>query len=283
MVGNPIGQRQSSEEGKPPKSRPMIVRIFRALKRYENRRRRRSKQEKSARDLMLARWTRYVGIFTAALVLVGIVTGIIFWRQLNVMQGQLDEMHSASIDTARLATAAQESGRRARDAEVRQLRAYIVLDPAMISFRSDQNTAVEVEYYIKNVGQTAALHLKVRSNVALFIWPIPDDFVLPSIREDPTAAFTENTVYPGFKDTNIGRAWSRTFSREEIRRAEWASIQRIYVFGVGIYNDVFGEERHSHFCYSWIGHKENDGSDPSGYSHVTVRWQPCGGDKNDFD
>jgi hypothetical protein len=39
----------------------------------------------------MARWTRCVGLFTLALVVVGIGTAIIFWRQLNVMQGQLDE------------------------------------------------------------------------------------------------------------------------------------------------------------------------------------------------
>ena len=42
----------------------------------------------------MARWTRRVGIFTAALVAVGIVTGVVFWRQLGVMQSQLDVMET---------------------------------------------------------------------------------------------------------------------------------------------------------------------------------------------
>jgi hypothetical protein len=45
-------------------------------------------------ERMMARWTRNVGLLTGALVLVGVVTAIIFWRQLNVMQGQLDAMEA---------------------------------------------------------------------------------------------------------------------------------------------------------------------------------------------
>jgi hypothetical protein len=92
MVGKPMGQSQPPKKGEPPHRRPIVIRVLGALKRYENRRYRRSQTEKSNRDLVMARWTRRVGIFTAALVVVGVVTAVIFWRQLNVMQGQLDEM-----------------------------------------------------------------------------------------------------------------------------------------------------------------------------------------------
>jgi hypothetical protein len=94
MMSKPEGQGETPAQREPPKRRPIIIRIFLGLKRHEHRRRRRTQQEKSDRDLIMARWTRRVGIFTAALVVVGVVTGGIFWRQLNVMQGQLDEMRS---------------------------------------------------------------------------------------------------------------------------------------------------------------------------------------------
>jgi hypothetical protein len=47
----------------------------------------------------MAVWTRCVGLFTFALVAVGIVTAYIFGRQLNVMQGQLDEEKAKTILT----------------------------------------------------------------------------------------------------------------------------------------------------------------------------------------
>lgn len=90
------GQAEKSQKRKPPEKRPVVVRIFRALKRYEYRRRRRTKEyatQHPVYERMMAKWTRMVGLFTFALVVVGIVTAVIFWRQLNVMQGQLDEMH----------------------------------------------------------------------------------------------------------------------------------------------------------------------------------------------
>jgi hypothetical protein len=43
---------------------------------------------------MMATWSRNVGLLTGALVLVGIVTAVIFGRQLDVMQGQLDAMEA---------------------------------------------------------------------------------------------------------------------------------------------------------------------------------------------
>jgi hypothetical protein len=94
MVSEPGGESEPSQKREPPRPRPPIIRIFGAIKRYENRRRRRTKQEKSDRDLIMARWTRRVGIFTAALVFVGVVTAVIFSQQLRVMRGQLDEMQT---------------------------------------------------------------------------------------------------------------------------------------------------------------------------------------------
>jgi hypothetical protein len=93
MGGQPETQGEEAKKRYPPKPRPVVVRIFRALKRCENRRRHRRKTQHQTNELMMARWTRHVGLFTGALVVVGIVTAFIFGRQLNVMQGQLDELH----------------------------------------------------------------------------------------------------------------------------------------------------------------------------------------------
>jgi hypothetical protein len=99
MSGDPEGQSEETQKRQPPKTRFVIVRVFRALKRYENRRRRRRNSQHQVNERMMARWTRHVGLFTGALVVVGIVTAIIFWRQLNVMQSQLGAMKDANKDT----------------------------------------------------------------------------------------------------------------------------------------------------------------------------------------
>jgi hypothetical protein len=140
MVSEPSGNGKAPQERNPPKRRPIIVRIFRGLKRYENRRRHRSQQEKSDRDLIMARWTRRVGIFTAALVAVGVGTGVIFWRQLNVMQGQLDE--------------ARDEQRPWVYAEADSIKINaLVYTPAQLR--------VDLKYKLQNVGKTPATNVIV--------------------------------------------------------------------------------------------------------------------------
>jgi hypothetical protein len=97
MASQPESQSEKPEKRDPPTPRPVIVRIFRALKRYENRRRRRRKTQHQTNERMMARWTRHVGLFTLALVFVGIVTAVIFGKQLTVMQGQLDAFQSEAV------------------------------------------------------------------------------------------------------------------------------------------------------------------------------------------
>jgi hypothetical protein len=87
---------EKTEKRKPLKPRPLIIRLFGALKRYENRHRLRRNSQHQVNERMMAWWTRGVGLFTGALFFVGIITAVIFWRQLNVMQGQLDEMRKDS-------------------------------------------------------------------------------------------------------------------------------------------------------------------------------------------
>src|SRR5271165_6385096 len=74
---------------------PVIVEILRALERSQNGERRRAEKydfQHRVNEQLMARWTRHVGLFTGALVVVGVITAVIFWRQLNDMQSQLDEM-----------------------------------------------------------------------------------------------------------------------------------------------------------------------------------------------
>jgi hypothetical protein len=107
MVNEPESQTEKPAERQPPTpARPgVIIRVFRALKRYENRRRRNAKEYAAQHPIyerMMARWTRRVGLFTGALVLVSLITAGIF-------KYQLDEMHEAGVDTRRLAIAAERA------------------------------------------------------------------------------------------------------------------------------------------------------------------------------
>ncbi len=92
MSSKPEGESQENREKNEPKKRhrPVIVRIFSAFgRRYRARKRH---YDKEHTDERMVRWTRNVGWFTSALVVVGVLTAIIFWHQLDVMQGQLNLM-----------------------------------------------------------------------------------------------------------------------------------------------------------------------------------------------
>ena len=86
MVCESECQPKEAEKRQPPPRRSVLVRIFRALKRHEDRRRRRHKKEASETDIAMARWTRRVGLFTLALVVVSIITAFIFYDQLVAMR-----------------------------------------------------------------------------------------------------------------------------------------------------------------------------------------------------
>jgi hypothetical protein len=91
MDGSPEPQGKKADKGKRPPQKPIIVRVVGALKRRYHVRKRAAQENKESNERMMARWTRNVGLFTFALVVIGLITAGIFKRQLDVMQGQLDE------------------------------------------------------------------------------------------------------------------------------------------------------------------------------------------------
>src|SRR5260370_23597333 len=52
----------------------------------------RNNSEHAENEKALVRWTKVVAFLTGGLIVVGAITGYIFYRQLNVMQGQLSQM-----------------------------------------------------------------------------------------------------------------------------------------------------------------------------------------------
>lgn len=104
MVGAPKAKAQKTEERHRPPKRPVIVRVFRTLKRRYHASKRRHQPSHHTNEGMMARWTRNVGLFTLALVFVGIFTAVIFKWQLDVMQGQLAVMKQQMVAKLNMST-----------------------------------------------------------------------------------------------------------------------------------------------------------------------------------
>jgi hypothetical protein len=87
------GDEEGQKRHRPPK-KASVVRVLRALKRRYHARERGNQKDHKTNERMMARWTRNVGLFTLALVFIGIITAVIFKRQLDTMQGQLNAMEA---------------------------------------------------------------------------------------------------------------------------------------------------------------------------------------------
>jgi hypothetical protein len=85
-------------------------------------------------ETIMARWTRNVGLFTLALVIVGMLTAFIFWRQLGVMQDQFEELQS----------------------EQRPWISVNITGPASLLQNVEGDLRLHVEYNLVNVGKLPA-------------------------------------------------------------------------------------------------------------------------------
>ncbi len=213
----------------------------------------------------MARWTRRVGWFTGALVVVSVVTAWIFKGQLNVMQVQFDEIkkQSNAIERQSFAGRAYLFPR------------YVFYLPSMEPQTAEGATDVEpgdaqwlrktMTYCIDNLGQTPGIitaveaHLYLPSRRDLFL---RDDFDLEApqkmqMREtymtstvypdgwfDAAHGFRERVTVPGnarycnFKTTFVYRGRSPDDAPSGVHEA----IFYIYI----TYKDIFGAiDRHT--------------------------------------
>jgi hypothetical protein len=242
----------TDQKGKPPKSGPYIIRIFHVLKRYENRRRRRSQQEKTDRDLIMARWTRRVGIFTAALALISVVTAAIFWRQLNAMQGQLTEMKTQSLSSERASTLS---------------RAWLFVSYDIPQAPKVENKSISITFSIKNVGQTPAVIVDMETHLFapiagafLSSTPLdPESAASLSLREGSTSAAIskKGEIYDkrlGGRLSIAGGAAVETISQTFFFERDLTPFGHGSWFYCKItYKDIFGILRHTWYYVGLYG------------------------------
>ncbi len=138
--------------------------------------------------------------------------------------------------------------RGAEETAERQLRAYIsirVIRP--LNIKAPVNFGVV--YNIWNIGSTPGTVINLSRRIDIYRYPLPDDFVLP---EGDTCGHG-NVI--GANDPSVvgkmhadrlfaGQEWEAVFAKKP--RA------RIYFHGFICYKDVFGKDRKTEFCYSFI-------------------------------
>lgn len=198
--------------------------------------------------------------FTALIAVTGVIGAFIFWYQLLVMQGQLDEMKSGSAQVDKAIT---EMHRIADTMEATQKQSRDVLDATINNFRLEQRAwvgsrstdiidfvegkPVSIKVMLVNSGRTPALNTKTLYGVA-----IPKRKLLA---QDllPFDAMKPDGIYQGIMTLLPNSLMRVSANSEEVMSS--ASIENVkrgksfvYIFGKITYSDVFNTVHTTRMC-----------------------------------
>jgi hypothetical protein len=183
-------------------------------------------------------------VFTAAIAVTGVLGAIIFNNQLSAMQGQLDQMKTASKIAETAARATKEAADTSREALVKSQRAFVRSIGFPWLWRADFGRPGKYFYditpVIENAGATPTVHMKIVVDYAIRETPLPDQFNFP-YRTGPA-------------DTLVGPRQTIGANHAEILDDDLLAIQNgtkfFYLWGTITYLDVFdGTPLHTtEFC-----------------------------------
>lgn len=174
-------------------------------------------------------------IFSVVLVLIG-GFGVCYARKtLKAIERQLTELQSSGKQTDRMIEHAGKSFDLARDTAQKQLRAYVLVDCAVVKF--PQSNVPEAQVHFKNSGQTPAHDFKGWIHTWFAEYPLNE--VLPS---------APNGLSKGTEILAPGRASIFVAPRKPPLQDPWLELLgtdrfTLYVYGEVFYRDAFGEQR----------------------------------------
>jgi hypothetical protein len=224
MANQPGSDAEKDNKRNPPHRRPMIIRIFRALKRYHNTQKRKHIDERKINERVLAVWTRRVGLFTFGLMLVGI--------------GTLCILHETD-KTARIAL----------DANILSQRAFVFVSDVTVDKRNAGTHFWDFNPVIENGGTTPARDLAyftIGYHEHGTVAPERANFGPPIVALNKWRAVLgpkTRTSLPG-----IGVIVGGQFDELDALRS---GAERAFVQGVIWYSDIFPDtKRHvTMFCF----------------------------------
>jgi hypothetical protein len=123
----------------------------------------------------------------------------------------------------------------------RQLRAYVCIPTAMLKFYSD--TLFEAQVHAKNEGQTPAYNVDHRINIAIE----NRETKFADLKQPGNLAYRSSSAMLG-PDQEI------ILTRQEdgsTKAPLGYPNSTIFVYGIVTYDDAFGEERYTRFCFTW--------------------------------
>jgi hypothetical protein len=213
-----------------------------------------------------------VGFFTFLLVMVaGLQLGLFAW-QLWLIRESLDDTKMAAEAAKQSADAAKIQAETARgtlkvmqDTAERQLRAYISVAPEIRPNIPDIDVstgAMKHVMVIKNVGQTPATNVVQYVGVGIHDFPSPN---LDSPHDDQLPYRGRTIIVPG---QEVKIPFGTTLTPAQLAAVQKGDAQRLYVWGLVIYKDIFGVERRTRFQMDFGGEQ--------GFKLGALRWSHDG-------
>ena len=191
----------------------------------------------------------YVAIFTGLLVLVGLMQLIVFSLQARRLRQSIGETRKTTRATQDAADAAMISAESLKTAE----RAYLFVDSMKwqnwksnftLSTFNDFKTVVSID--IINAGRTPAILIDVTASVNIkgIDYPTKED-----VRRKTRIDFPSGIIIKSGEFEQVTS--SGTISPSEITEDDFKK-STIICYGFIRYNDIFGDEHETGFCYKFV-------------------------------
>jgi hypothetical protein len=201
----------------------------------------------------ITRSDRWMIGLTAAIAFSGVLSAVIFWRQLNAMNGQLDEMKSSGLQTAETIKAlnSQAETMHGQLAEMQKQSAMtqnLIAAKLGLSFgktpQIEKNkrtiSAMGITPQWRNVGSTDAIHVRNWEKMKAFTEEAPADFDFLTGKPN-----SELTITPGNEILQ-----GTIYIDIKLLNAVTAGKEMIVFWGYTEYQDIFPDTKthHVHWC-----------------------------------
>lgn len=158
-------------------------------------------------------------------------------------------MEGVAVAVAASAKAADESLETYKDANVRQMRAYLTVGFGGV-IKQDPGTGYrfEVRMNLQNVGNTPAYGVVSNVHVDVFPFPLPEEFQFPQL-DDAISGASAVGPHQSFFLTGVA---DRIYSEGDVDEVSSGLHKRLYIYGTVKYEDAFGTRRQTRFCQAII-------------------------------
>jgi hypothetical protein len=162
--------------------------------------------------------------------------------------------------SSQAATIASEAAAKSVVLLAKQMRAYLSvrIESGIYQDRA-ANLRFEVRPLLINAGLTPARKIGYTARADVLPFPLPDDFVFPSL-DPPRSAFGILGPQQNFvMNAMVGGDFFDDSEAEDIKRGIG---RRLYIWGTVTYEDALGEQRYTQFAHNIFWLRLEDGREP---------------------